>query len=84
MADKRATLDKQIRQFKRQVRKHVQCTLEEESAILFTPGKTTCDCLKGIGIVGKHGGPRFNVYTDSDTQDALAVKLVLLGHSIGQ
>ena len=83
-AEKRATLDKQIRQFKKQVRRHVKDTLDNDSAQLFAPGKASQDSLIGIGLMGKHEGPSFNIYISNDIKHQIAEKLVLLGHTIGQ
>ena len=83
MADKRATLDKQIRAFKSQVRAQTQRTLIPEHADFFKPGNTTPDNLKGVGLVGRYVGGDFNIYIEPELCNQLAYKIVLLGHSIG-
>ena len=82
-ADKRATLDKQIRTFKNNIREHARRTLIEEHAQLFMPGCMANDDLTGVGMLGRHAGPNFSIAIDQPTRDLIAHKLVLMGHSIG-
>jgi len=51
----RATLDKQLRQFKRNIRQVVDKTMGGQGdAHLLKPRKGQIDALKGVGILGKH------------------------------
>ena len=82
-ADRRATLDKQIRSFKNSIREQARRTLSEEHAELFKPGRTIPGNLVGVGLLGRHAGPNFCIASDQATRDQIAQELVLMRHSIG-
>ena len=79
----RATLDKQLRQFKRNIRQVVDKTMGGQGdAHLFKPRKGQIDALKGVGILGKHASLSCNVVTDTAEQAALQKALVKLNRQI--
>ena len=79
----RATLDKQLKQFKRNIRQVVDKTMGGQGdAYLFKPSKGQCDALKGVGILGKHASLACNVVTDAAEQKAIHKALTKLNRQI--
>ena len=80
---KRATLDTQLREFKRNFRTVATKLFEgTESAPMLKLAKQHNDVLIGVGIQGKHNCLAFNVYTTGDEQKEIARALTTLNRSI--
>jgi hypothetical protein len=79
----RATLDKQLRQFKKNIRSVIDKTMGGQGdAYLFKPRKGQVDALKGVGILGKHASISCNVVTGAAEQTAIHKALVKLNRQI--
>ena len=79
----RATLDKQLRQFKKDIRTVVDRTMGGcGDAILFKPQKGKNNALISVAILGKHASLSFNVVTENDEQAAMHKALVKLNRQI--
>ena len=79
----RATMDKQMNTFKTKVRAIVsRIYANSQQAGLFAPDKIKNENLIGIGIIGKHQGPSFNVKVTDDEKYQIAVNLHLLNHTL--
>ena len=79
----RATLDKQLKQFKRNVRQVVDKTMGGQGdAYLFKPSKGRIDALKGVGILGKHASLSCNIVTDDAEKMAIHKALTKLNRQI--
>ncbi len=79
----RATLDKQLKQFKKDTRTVVDKTMCGcGDACLFKPQNGKNNALKGVAILGKHASLAFNVVTENDEQEAIHKALVKLNRQI--
>ena len=79
----RATLDKQMNVFKKNVRAvSSRIYINDDQLKLFGPAKIKKEDLTGVGILGKHQGPSFNVFVTNEEQSVIAKQLHLLNHTI--
>ena len=79
----RATFDKQIKQFKKDIRTVVDKTMCGcGDAILFKPQNGKNHALKNVALLGKHASLTFNVVTENDEQEAIHKALVKLNRQI--
>ena len=74
----RATADKQIRAFKRNIKAVTERTLGHDGDLkLFKPTKAKQNSLQGCGILGRINTPSFNICINSGEQEASKMRLPL-------
>ena len=80
---KRATLTKQLQEFKRLVRATTSKTLAEQGARdLFKPTREIPDALVGVGIAGKLNAISCNIFVNDCTAAGIAKHLIWVNRKI--
>jgi len=83
VAANRATVDKQLRAFKRTLRGIIDRTIDPEvDGKLFHAASAKLNALKGVGILGKQPTLLFNAYINDSEQDHIAIALSSLIRSV--